>query len=109
MIPERRARWPVSIFTLLVTDLTGGKLSKTLYVAGGTYADLRELFLNLDVLLADRGKGTLDLIWAEVTRWAAEPRRGQQVWLAEAASKPHRGRSGSRGRHKCQCRLRRYL
>ena len=67
--------WPVSVFTPLITDRTGGKLSKTLYVARGTYADLPETFLNLDILLARHGNHVLDAIWAEVTRWAAEPRR----------------------------------
>jgi hypothetical protein len=32
-------------------------------------------FLNLDILLAHNGDQVLDVIWAEVTRWAAEPRR----------------------------------
>jgi len=69
------ARWPISVFTPLITDQTGGKLSKTLYVARGTYAGLPEAFLNLDILLAEYGEGILDVIWTEVTRWAAEPRR----------------------------------
>jgi hypothetical protein len=67
--------WPVSVFTPLITDHTGGKLSKTLYVAHGAYADLPEAFLNLDILLSHHGDQILDAIWAEVTRWAAEPRR----------------------------------
>lgn len=67
--------WPVSVFTPLITDHTGGKLSKTLYVARGAYADLPESFLNLDVLLARHGEAVLDVIWAEAARWAAEPRR----------------------------------
>lgn len=72
-IPPRQ--WPVSVFTPLVTDRTGGKLSKTLYVTRGTYADLPEFFLNLDVLLDQYGEQILQLIWDEVTRWAREPRR----------------------------------
>jgi hypothetical protein len=72
-IPPRD--WPVSVFTPLITDHTGGKLSKTLYVARGAYADLPEAFLNLDILLSQHGDRVLDVIWAEVTRWAAEPRR----------------------------------
>ncbi|MFC8845390.1 MULTISPECIES: hypothetical protein [unclassified Micromonospora] len=72
-IPTRD--WPISVFTPLVVDRTGGKLSKSLYVAKGTYADLPELFLNLEVLLADHGEHILDTLWTEVTRWAVEPRR----------------------------------
>jgi len=72
-IPPRN--WPISIFTPLITDRTGGKLSKTLYVAHGSYADLPELFLNLDMLLAQHGEQILELVWTEVIRWAGEPRR----------------------------------
>ena len=68
--------WPVSVFTPLVLDRSGGKLSKTLYVRyGAAYADLPEAFLNLDVLLDQHGDDALDAIWTEVTRWATEPRR----------------------------------
>jgi hypothetical protein len=77
------AEWPISIFTPLIIDHTGGKLSKTLYVARGTYADLPELFLNLDVLLAEHGEHILDIIWAEVTRWAAEPRRLHRTYSVD--------------------------
>lgn len=75
--------WPVSIFTPLITDRTGGKLSKTLYVAHGTYADLPEPFLNLDVLLAQHGDQNLDTIWAEATRWATEPRRLHRTYTVD--------------------------
>jgi hypothetical protein len=72
-IPPRD--WPVSIFTPLITDHTGGKLSKTLYVTRGAYADLPEQFLNLDILLDQHGEQVLELLWAEATRWVREPRR----------------------------------
>ena len=73
----------MSIFTPLVTDRTGGKLSKTLYVTLGTYADLPELFLNLDVLLAQHGEQVLELVWGEVTRWAREPRRLHRTYTVD--------------------------
>lgn len=70
------AQWPVSIFTPLVLDRTGGKLSKTLYVRyGAAYADLPEAFLDLDILLNNHGNDALDALWAETSRWATEPRR----------------------------------
>jgi hypothetical protein len=69
------AQWPVSVFSPLVLDRSGGKLSKTLYVRyGPAYADLPEAFLNLDILLDQHGDGALDALWTEITRWAAEPR-----------------------------------
>ncbi|MBM7086945.1 hypothetical protein [Micromonospora humidisoli] len=67
--------WPVSVFTPLVVDRTGGKLSKSLYVAKSAYADLPELFLNLDILLAEHGDHVLDTLWTEVSRWASDPHR----------------------------------
>ncbi len=73
-IPARQ--WPVSVFTPIILDRSGGKLSKTLYVRYGTsYADLPEEFFDLDVLLDHYGDAALDAIWAEVQRWAIEPRR----------------------------------
>lgn len=78
------AHWPVSIFTPLVLDRTGGKLSKSLYVRYGTdYADLPEAFLNLDILLNHHGNDALDALWAEVCRWAAEPRRLHRTYTAD--------------------------
>lgn len=69
------ARWPVSIFTPLILDASGGKLSKSLYVRHGAYADLPDIFLDLDALLTQHGEAILDVIWAEVTRWAEDPAR----------------------------------
>jgi len=80
------ADWPVSVFTPLLVDRTGGKLSKTLYVTRGAYADLPELFLNLDVLLAEHGEEILEVVWAEVTRWAAEPRRLHRTYTTDYIS-----------------------
>lgn len=76
--------WPVSIFTPLVLDRSGGKLSKTLYVRyGPAYADLPEAFLNLDILLDHHGDDALDAIWTETTRWAAEPRRLHRTYTVD--------------------------
>jgi hypothetical protein len=72
-IPPRD--WPVSVFTPLIIDSTGGKLSKSLYVQHGAYADLPAHFLDLNTLLAEHGDQVLQAIWAEVTRWATQPRR----------------------------------
>lgn len=67
--------WAISVFTPIITDQTGGKLSKTLYVARGSYSDLPEAYLNLDILLGQHGDQRLEAIWTETTRWAEEPRR----------------------------------
>lgn len=78
------AQWPVSIFTPLVLDRTGGKLSKTLYVRyGAAYADLPEAFLNLDILLDHHGDDALRALWTEVSRWAAEPRRLHRAYTVD--------------------------
>jgi hypothetical protein len=76
--------WPVSIFTPLILDRTGGKLSKTLYVQyGPDYADLPEAFLNLDSLLNHHGEDILDTLWTEITRWATEPRRLNRAYTVD--------------------------
>ncbi|MGH3430416.1 MAG: hypothetical protein ACRDQZ_23085, partial [Mycobacteriales bacterium] len=63
---------------------SGGKLSKTLYVRyGPAYADLPEAFLSLDALLNCHGDDALDAIWAEVRRWAAEPRRLHRAYTVD--------------------------
>lgn len=78
------AEWPVSIFTPLVLDRSGGKLSKSLYVRyGASYADLPEAFLNLDILLDRHGDTALDALWAEITRWATEPRRLHRAYTVD--------------------------
>lgn len=78
------AEWPVSIFTPLVLDRSGGKLSKTLYVRyGASYADLPEAFLNLDILLDRHGDTALDTLWTEITRWATEPRRLHRAYTVD--------------------------
>lgn len=76
--------WPVSIFTPLVLDRSGGKLSKSLYVRyGANYADLPEAFLNLDILLDQHGDTALDVLWTEITRWATEPRRLHRAYTVD--------------------------
>lgn len=81
-IPVRQ--WPVSVFTPIVLDRSGGKLSKTLYVHyGPTYADLPEAFLNLDVLLDHHGDDALNALWAEVQQWATEPRRLHRAYTVD--------------------------
>ncbi|MBT8228125.1 MAG: hypothetical protein HKP61_18610 [Dactylosporangium sp.] len=67
--------WPISVFTPLIVDRSGGKLSKTLYVRHGAYADLPDLFLDLNTLIRRHGTDILTTLWDEVCRWAAEPRR----------------------------------
>ena len=76
--------WPVSVFTPLILDRSGGKLSKTLYIRyGPAYADLPEALLNLDVLLDEHGDEALDAIWTEVTRWAIEPQRLHRAYTVD--------------------------
>ncbi len=77
-------RWPVSLFTPMILDRTGGKLSKTLYVRyGRDYADLPPAFLDLDLLLDHHGHQALNALWNETRRWAAEPARLHRSYTAE--------------------------
>ncbi|MBF5001835.1 hypothetical protein IRT45_32435 [Nocardia sp. BSTN01] len=78
------AQWPVSIFTPLILDRSGGKLSKTLYVRyGKDYADLPEAFMNLDILLERHGDPALDALWAEAALWAQHPRRLHRAYTVD--------------------------
>lgn len=78
------AEWPVSLFTPLILDRSGGKLSKTLYVRyGSDYADLPAAMLDLNALLNDYGTAALDALWHEVRRWAAEPARLHRSYTAD--------------------------
>lgn len=76
-------QWPISVFAPLITDATGGKLSKSLYVRHGAYAELPPLFLDLDVLLAEHGEPVLRALWDEVRRWAGDPRRLHRSYTVE--------------------------
>lgn len=67
-------QWPVSIFTPLVVDEFGGKLSKTLYVDRGAYGGVPLCFLDVEPLLEDNSL-RLEALWNEASRWAVEPRR----------------------------------
>ncbi|MBB4934428.1 hypothetical protein F4561_005738 [Lipingzhangella halophila] len=76
--------WPISLFTPMVLDRTGGKLSKSLYVKyGREYADLPPAFLDLDLLLDAYGEEALEALWQETTRWAAEPRRLHRCYTVD--------------------------
>lgn len=76
--------WPVSVFTPLVLDRSGGKLSKSLYVRyGADYADLPEAFLDLNIMFDQHGVHALDALLTEITRWAAEPRRLHRAYTVD--------------------------
>ncbi|GAB3173057.1 hypothetical protein GCM10027059_43390 [Myceligenerans halotolerans] len=80
--------WPVSIFTPMVLDRTGGKLSKSLYVKyGAEYTNLPPTFLDLDLLLDAHGEGGLEALWQEATRWAADPRRLHRSYTVDHLAK----------------------
>jgi hypothetical protein len=84
-IPARD--WPVSVFAPMILDRSGGKLSKSLYLKyGADYADLPAAFTDLRVLLDQHGDAALDAIWAEVCRWAAEPRRWHRSYAVDHLS-----------------------
>lgn len=75
--------WPISVFTPLVLDRSGGKLSKTLYVRyGPDYADLPPSFFDLNLLTRD-GDDVLAALWSEASRWAAEPRRLHRAYTVD--------------------------
>ncbi|KAH0547955.1 hypothetical protein GP486_008304, partial [Trichoglossum hirsutum] len=74
---DRVRRPPVHVYAPLTVDWAGSKLSKSLYVAEGAYAYLRDQ--GLDYLLSYRrmkevGKDP-KVVWDEVGRWIVEPKK----------------------------------
>ncbi|KAI9854267.1 MAG: hypothetical protein M1813_001307 [Trichoglossum hirsutum] len=74
---ERVKRTPIHIYAPLTVDWAGSKLSKSLYVAEGAYAYLRDQ--SLDYLLSlkrmkEIGKDPR-VVWDEVGSWIVEPKK----------------------------------
>lgn len=67
----------IILYTPLITDWSGSKISKSLYLCGGAYDYLiaagLEYLLSWDVF--KREETRLDALWAEIQRWVREPYR----------------------------------
>lgn len=64
---------PIILYAPLVTDWSGAKLSKSLYVKEGAYKYLPSYMINYDNLRKEKGTAGLERIYYEVHSWLEEP------------------------------------
>lgn len=64
---------PMILYAPLVTDWSGAKISKSLYVKEGAYKYLPEYMVNYDYLRKHFGKIGLEKVYNEVYSWLLEP------------------------------------
>jgi hypothetical protein len=69
------ARVPFNIFTPQILDDSGAKLSKTLYLTRGAYADVPPAWTSMQAFEDRFGAAGLDMLWDEVTRWVQSPQK----------------------------------
>lgn len=67
------SKLPMILYAPLVTDWSGAKLSKSLYVKEGAYKYLPSFMINYDNLRKEKGTMGLARVYAEVHSWLEEP------------------------------------
>lgn len=66
---------PPRLFAPIITDWSGAKFSKSLYVRGGAYDYLPRGLVDFTAFRGVYGDRGLDKLWNEVQEWASDPRR----------------------------------
>ncbi|HUY45497.1 MAG TPA: hypothetical protein VMV92_07205 [Streptosporangiaceae bacterium] len=66
---------PFNIFTPQILDDSGAKLSKTIYLAAGTYADVPPTWTSMQAFEDRFGPAGLTMLWDEVSTWAQSPEK----------------------------------
>lgn len=66
---------PMIMYTPLVTDWSGAKLSKTLYVEEDAYSDLPEFIVNFENFYDGFGNEGLDKMLDEARGWVQDPKK----------------------------------
>ena len=64
---------PIIIYTPLITDWSGAKLSKSLYVKQNAYGYLPKHLINYENLLNEKGIEGLDKMYSIISEWVDEP------------------------------------
>lgn len=67
------SKLPMILYAPLVTDWSGAKLSKSLYVKEGAYKYLPSYMINYDNLRKEKGSIGLSKVYNEVHSWLEEP------------------------------------
>ena len=66
---------PTRIYSPLVEDWSGAKLSKSVYVQKGTYGYLPSGFLDLADFKTQFGESGIETLWKEATAWVLNPKK----------------------------------
>jgi hypothetical protein len=66
---------PFNIFTPQILDDSGAKLSKTIYLTPGAYADIPPAWTSMEAFEDRFGTGGLDMLWDEITGWVRSPQK----------------------------------
>lgn len=66
---------PFNLFTPLILDETGAKLSKTIYLEKGAYSEIDKAWLSVPAFLSKFGETGLRVLWAEIESWMKSPKR----------------------------------
>lgn len=66
---------PLNLFTPLITDESGAKLSKTIYLEEDAYEDIEPWLVTATQFVNVFGDGGLEILWREVRGWAEEPKK----------------------------------
>jgi hypothetical protein len=68
-------RVPFNIFTPQILDDSGAKLSKTIYLTKGAYADMPPAWTSMQAFQDRFGPSGLNALWDEISGWAGSPAR----------------------------------
>jgi hypothetical protein len=66
---------PFNIFTPQILDDTGAKLSKTIYLTPGAYADVPPAWTSMQAFEHRFGSVGLEALWDEISRWVRSPQK----------------------------------
>ena len=67
------AHIPATIYSPVITDWSGAKLSKSMYVKHGAYSELDSKFVNFDMLISKCGETEVRKVWEIVHNWMDDP------------------------------------
>lgn len=66
---------PLHFYAPLITDWSGAKFSKSVYVSSHTYDYLPQELVDFSKFLDSWGEKGLEILWEEVACWVSEPKR----------------------------------
>jgi hypothetical protein len=66
---------PFHFYSPLVTDWSGAKFSKSVYVTSDTYNYLPKEFVNFEFFLKNYGDMGMDILWEEAQNWVSDPKK----------------------------------